>query len=454
MTADTTIQTPPPTPAALRRVADVDDLRTRASRRLPTMVFDYIDGASGDETTGRRNRADFDAVRLRPEVLVDVSTRSLATTLFGRRSALPIVIGPTGMNGAFWPRGDLVLADAAKREGIPFVMSTAATVRLDALVEAAGPLRWFQLYMLRDRGLATAFLERIASRGFEVLELTVDTAVAGRRNRDLRNGFTLPFRWTARNVADTVRHLPWALQMLRTGSPTLQLFAEILGDVPRGKTISEVMQQQISASFTWDDVGWLRSQWRGSLVLKGLSSPEHARRAIDAGVDGAVVSNHGGRQLDGADSTIRALPAFVDAAGGRLTILLDGGIRTGNDVAKALALGADAVQLGRATLFGLAAAGGPGVHHAIDILRRELDSTVALCGATSIAAMRGRATAPWSAAPSSTAPTTAPTSTAPPPWTTSPSAPSPPAPSRTVAPAVDDAAPEVARRATDGGRRR
>ena len=355
------------------------------------MVFDYIDGAAGDEATARRNRDDFDAVRLRPDVLVDVATRDLSTTLFGQRVALPIAIGPTGMNGAFWTHGDLVLARVAKDEGIPFTMSTAATVGLDTLVEAAGPLRWFQLYMLRDRGLAKAFLERIASRGFEVLELTVDTAVAGRRNRDIRNGFTLPFRWTARNFVDTARHLPWALQMLREGSPTLKLFAEVLSDVPQGRTISEVMQQQISASFTWHDIAWLREQWTGSLVLKGLSSPEHARRARTCGVDGAVVSNHGGRQLDGADSTIRALPAFVDAAAEELTVLLDGGIRTGIDVAKALALGAHGVQLGRATLFGLAAAGEAGVRHAIDILRRELDATVSLCGATTIAAMRGRA---------------------------------------------------------------
>ena len=373
------------------QVATIDDLRTLARKRLPTMVFDYIDGASGDEATARRNREDFDRIRLRPEVLVDVATRDLSTTLFGERVAMPIVIGPTGMNGAFWSRGDLVLAAAAKREGIPFVMSTAANVKLDELVAVAGPLRWFQLYMLRDRGLATAFLERIASRGFQVLELTVDTAVGGRRNRDIRNGFTLPFRWSARNVVDTARHLPWALMMLREGSPTMELFGEVLGTVPRGATISEVMQQQISASFTWSDIAWLREQWRGPLVLKGLSTPEHARLARAAGIDGVVVSNHGGRQLDGADSTVRALPAFVDAAQGALTVLIDGGIRSGNDVAKVVALGADGVQLGRATLFGLAAGGDAGVHHAIDVLRRELDITIALCGATSIAAMRGRA---------------------------------------------------------------
>ena len=384
---------------ALRQVASIDDLRLLARRRLPRMVFDYVDGAAGDEATARRNRSDFDRVRLESDVLVDVATRDLSTTLFGRRTSLPIVIGPTGMNAALWTDGDARLAAAAKAEGIPFVMSTAANSGLDALVAQAGPLRWFQLYMFRDRGLTEAFLERIAAQAFQVLELTVDTAVAGRRNRDIRNGFTLPFRWTARNFVDTARHLPWALRMLREGSPTLKLFGEVLGDVPRGATISDVMQQQINSSLTWADVDWLRERWHGTLVIKGVSSPEHARRAIATGVDGVVLSNHGGRQLDGAASTVARLPDFVDAAQQALTILIDGGIRTGIDIAKVLALGADGVQLGRATLYGLAAGGEAGVRHALDILRRELDTTVALCGATSIAGLRGKArlaTAPWS----------------------------------------------------------
>jgi (S)-mandelate dehydrogenase len=374
----------------LARAGSIGDLRTLAARRLPRMVFDYIDGAAGEETTARLNRDDFDHVLLQPDVLADVATRSLETTFFGRRAALPIIIGPTGLNGAFWPDGDLALARAAAAENIPFTMSTAATTTLDPLVAVAGPMRWFQLYMLRDRGLVKAFLERIAGSGFDVLELTVDTAVAGRRNRDIRNGFTLPFKWTPTSFIDTAVHTSWALSMLREGSPTLRLFGEVLGQVPKGATISEVMQQQISASFTWDDVAWLRAQWPGTLVLKGLSTPLHAMNARMAAVDGAVVSNHGGRQLDGAPSTIGALPAFIEAAGD-MTILIDSGFRSGVDIAKALALGAHGVQLGRATLFGLATAGEAGVRHAVDILRRELDIAMALCGATSIDALRGRA---------------------------------------------------------------
>ncbi|MDM0108532.1 alpha-hydroxy acid oxidase [Variovorax sp. J22R24] len=376
--------------ASLAHAASIEDLRLIASRKLPRMVFDYIDGASGSEATARRNRAGFDRFLLRPEILVDLSKRDPGTTLFGERVALPMVIGPTGMNGAYWAQGDLCLARAARQENIPFVMSTAATVGLDPLVQAAGPMRWFQLYMLRDRGLAQALLDRIDHAGFKVLQLTGDTAVAGRRNRDIRNGFTLPFRWSPRKLADTARRPGWAVQMLRHGSPTLQLFAEIVGNVPQGATISEVMQRQINDGFTWRDLDWLRERWPGKLVLKGVASAEHARLALAAGLEGVVVSNHGGRQLDGASSTIEQLPSVVDAAAGRLTILIDSGFRHGADIAKAIALGADAVQLGRPTLFGLAAGGEAGARHALRILAAEFDCEMALSGATRVQDLRGR----------------------------------------------------------------
>jgi (S)-mandelate dehydrogenase len=374
----------------LGSAASISDLRRLAARNLPRMVFDYIDGAAGEETTARRNRSDFDKYVLRPEILVDVSERSLGTTLFNQHVAKPLVIGPTGLNGAYWPFGDLCIARAAQAEGIPFVMSTAATVKLDAIDTAAGPLRWFQLYMLNDRELARTFLDRVSAHGFSVLQLTVDTAVGGRRNRDIRNGFTLPFRWTFRNLVDTAMHPRWAMQMLRAGSPTLELFADVLGNVPRGRTIGEVMQQQISSSVSWGDLDWLRHHWKGPLVLKGVSSGEHVRRAQDAGIDGVVVSNHGGRQLEGAPSTVEMLPPIVDAAAGRTTVLIDSGFRTGTDVAKALALGADGVQLGRSTLYGLAAAGERGVRHALRILTEELDRALALTGATNLRELRGR----------------------------------------------------------------
>lgn len=375
----------------LQQAASIGDLRELARRRLPRMVFDYIDGAAGEETTARRNLAALDEIFLTPEGLVDVSTRDVTTKLFGSEVAFPAIVGPTGLNGAFWPEGDLALARGAARAGVPFVLSTAATVRFDTLLNAAGPLRWFQLYMMRDRGLVDAFLQRIFENGFDVLQLTVDTSVSGRRNRDIRNSFTLPFRWTARNFIDSARHVKWSAAMLRSGPPMLRLFEDIAGAPPRGATISDVMQQQLSSSLTWSDLEWLRARWRGHLVIKGVSSVAQARQSMEVGSDGVVVSNHGGRQLDGTRSSIEWLPQIVDAVAGRMTVLVDSGFRTGNDIGKAIALGADGVQLGRATLYGLAAAGEVGVVHALAILKAELDRTMALCGATSIAELRGRA---------------------------------------------------------------
>ncbi len=375
---------------ALARAASIDDLRTLARRKLPRMVFDYIDGASGAESTARRNRSAFERFLLRPEILVDLSARTLETSLFGQPVAMPLVIGPTGMNGAYWAEGDLCLARAAKAANVPFVMSTAATVKLATLVAEAGPLRWFQLYMLRDRGLAQALLERVHAAGFQVLQLTVDTAVTGRRNRDVRNGFTLPFRWSGRKLIDTALRPGWAMQMLHTGSPTLQLFAEVVGRIEPGSTITEVVQRQISDAFTWRDLDWLRSCWPGKLVLKGVSEPAHVRMGLAAGIDGVVVSNHGGRQLDGTGSTIEQLPRIAEAADGRMTVLIDSGFRHGADIAKALALGADAVQIGRPALYGLAAAGEAGVHHALGILSAELEVAMALSGACNVRQLRGR----------------------------------------------------------------
>lgn len=381
----------PAAPGRLDRAACIEDLRGMARRHLPRMVFDYIDGAASEELTARRNRWAFGHCLLEQAILADVAERSVATTLFGQIHSMPVVVGPTGLNGAYWLDGDLCLARAAAAHNVPFVMSTAATTSLDRLAANAGPARWFQLYMMRDRGLVRAFLDRVAAAGFPVLQLTVDTAVAGRRNRDIHNGFTLPFRWSASKLFDCVRHPRWALQMARGGAPELTLFAEVLGAAARGGTISDVMQQQLSSAFNWRDLAWLRAHWTGKLVLKGVSRPEHVTGAIAAGVDGVVVSNHGGRQLDGAASALEQLPAVVDAAQGRLTVLVDSGFRTGTDIAKAIALGADAVQLGRATLYALAAGGEAGVRYGLRILHDELDRAMALCGAASLEQLRGRA---------------------------------------------------------------
>lgn len=374
----------------LQHVACIDDMRALARRQLPRMVFDYIDGAAGDEITARRNRVAFEDVCLAPGPLVDVSSRSLSTTLFGCQAAFPVIVGPTGLNGAFWPHGDIALARAAAAADIPFVMSTAATVRLETLTRAAGPMKWFQLYMMKDRALVEAFLQRVHASGFNVLQLTVDTSVSGRRSRDIRNSFTLPFRWTLKNFIDSALHPKWSMGMLRAGPPTLRLFEDIAGEPPPGATISDVMQQQLSSAFTWNDLGWLRERWPGQLVIKGISAAIQAQQSLDVGADGVVVSNHGGRQLDGTRASIEWLPQIVESVAGRMTVIVDSGFRTGTDIGKAIALGADAVQLGRATLYGLAVAGEVGALHVLNILKAEFDRTMALTGATSVTQLRGR----------------------------------------------------------------
>lgn len=374
----------------MKDAVEIADLRLQARRNLPAMVFDYIDGAAGSEQTARRNRSALNNVVLRQDVMVDLSSRTLATEVLGVEIAMPMIIGPTGLNGAYWHNGDFCLAQAARAANIPFVMSTVATAPLAQLLQHCGPLRWFQMYMLKDRGMAEALIERVAAAGFNVLELTVDTPIPGRRNRDVRNHFTMPFKWTWRNLIDAALHPGWAAAMLRS-PPTLRLFAEVVGEIPSGKTISEVVQQQFSSRFTWRDIDWLRSRWKGKLILKGISDSEHVRASLDLGVEGVVVSNHGGRQLDGAFSSIENLPRIVEAAASRCAVLVDSGFRTGTDIAKAIALGADAVQLGRATLYGLAAGGTLGVTHALNILAAEFDQAMALSGATSPAELRGRA---------------------------------------------------------------
>ncbi|MFA7390739.1 MAG: alpha-hydroxy acid oxidase [Pigmentiphaga sp.] len=373
--------------------ADAEDFRVRASRRLPRMVFDYIDGAAGRESTADRNLSALRKVALCPNILQDVSRVDTSCRLFGQPSRLPIVIAPTGLNGAYWHQGDLALARAAKASGIPFVMSTAACVTLDDMHRTAGPLRWFQLYMFKDKALALSLLERVWQYGFEVLELTVDTPVGGYRNRDIRNGFSLPFRWSLPKLWDVARHPRWTAQMLAGGLPTLKLFAEVVGPIPAGETITAVMNQQLSSTFDWQDLAWLRRHWPGKLVLKGVGCAAHAVAAQREGIDGVVVSNHGGRQLDGSVSSVESLPEIVQAVGGGMVILIDSGFRSGTDVAKAIALGADGVQLGRAVLYALAAGGEAAVRRMLDIMRVELHSAMAMTGSTGIAALRGKATA-------------------------------------------------------------
>ena len=360
-------------------------LREAARRRLPRAVFDFIDGGAQDECTLRANRAEFDALPLRPRVLVDVGVRDLRTTVLGRAVALPLLVAPTGLTGLATPQGELHARRAAAALGTIYCLSTNASCSIEAVAAAAPGPFWFQLYAMRDRGLTRDLVQRARAAGCDALVLTVDLVQQGRRERDLRNGFTVPPRLSLRNALDMLRHGRWVLDQLR--APRLE-FANYPSGADRGVVeLAQLIAAQFDATLTWDDLAALRDAFGGPLVLKGLLHPDDARRAVEHGVDAVIVSNHGGRQLDGACSAIAALPAIVAAVGGRAEVLLDGGVRRGADIVRALALGARAVLVGRPVLWGLAALGPRGAEHALTILRDELDHCLALLGVPAVRAL-------------------------------------------------------------------
>jgi L-lactate dehydrogenase (cytochrome) len=367
--------------SGLARAFTIDDLRRLARRRLPRAVFDFVEGGAGDEQTVVRNRAAFERLLFQPKVLVDVSKREQATVVFGNRIETPVLLSPTGMAGLCWPKGEVAAARAAHEAGTIYTLSTHSSCSIEEVAAGApGPL-WFQLYVWQNRDLTRSFVERARAAGYRALLLTVDVPVISRRERDLRNGFTVPPRLTARNVLDTVRRVGWIRRVLF--GPRLTL-ANLVGapGAPRTDivTLAGVANRQVDPSIAWGDLVWFRSLWSGPLLLKGVLTAADARRAAEHGVDGLVVSNHGGRQLDGVPATIEALPEIVDAVGERIDVLLDGGVRRGADVVRALALGARAVMVGRPYLYGLAAGGPAGVRHAIETLAREVDQVLALVG--------------------------------------------------------------------------
>jgi (S)-mandelate dehydrogenase len=381
----------------------IEDYRMLARRALPRMIFDFFDGGADSENTLAHNRAALDAKRLLASAPVDVGSRSQEVKLFGKTYAMPLIIGPTGLAGAAWPNGDVALARAAGRAAIPFVMSTAGTCTQDQVASAGDGSKWMQLYIFKNRAFSERIVDKADALGFDALEVTVDNAVAGKRLRDARNGFSLPFRWTPAKLASLVAHPHWSLRMARTGSPQLKVMAEGLG-LGKTDTIAELMQSQFDASTSWDDVARVRDRWKKPLIVKGLLDPSHVSKALAVGVDGLVISNHGGRQLDGAVAPIDVLPEFVAEASGKLTLLIDSGFRTGADIARAIALGANAVQIGRATLYALAVGGEDAVFHALNLLKTELDVAQALLGAARIEdihpeMIRQAATGPFAPSP-------------------------------------------------------
>jgi len=371
------------------RASSVEDLRRMARARLPRAVFDFIDGAACDERTLRANMADFEGVRLKPRFLRDVSGTRLDATVFGGPVGAPLIIGPTGLATMVCPDADRVLASEAAAAGIPFVLSTSSGNTLEEVAGTGPGRRWFQLYVFKDRAITEGLVARAAAAGYEALVVTVDVPVVGKRERDHRNGFTIPLSLTPRSLLDFAMHPRWCLDVVRHGVPTMRNFdaARRPGDA---MSHAALMNAQLDPSVTWDVIDWLRARWRGPILVKGILCLEDALEAAERGVDGIVVSNHGGRQLDGVSSTIRAMRDWGGEASARLPVFVDGGFRRGGDVVRALALGATSVLIGRPTLYAAAAGGAAGVRRCLRILTDEMHVTLAHLGVTSIAEVDGR----------------------------------------------------------------
>ena len=368
--------------------ASVTDYRELARRRLPRLLFDYIDGGSYAEATLRRNVADFEDLALRQRVLRDVSDISLATDLFGQPFSMPVMLAPVGMAGMYARRGEVQAAKAARAAGVPFCLSTVGVCDLDEVTSGAGVPPWFQLYMIRDRGYMAELLARAKGLGCPVLVFTVDLPVPGARYRDMRTGLfggAPSLTSGLKRAWDGITHPDWLIDVQLGGKP--HVFGNLAAAIPEAKGMAEFwpwVTKNFDPSLTWQDLDWIRSHWDGPIVIKGVLDPEDAREAVKVGADGIIVSNHGGRQLDGVLSGVRALPPIADAVGDDLTLLMDGGVRSGLDVVKALALGAKACLVGRPWAWALGARGEAGVAHVLQILRQEMTMAMALTGCTDV----------------------------------------------------------------------
>ncbi|HTQ35654.1 MAG TPA: alpha-hydroxy acid oxidase [Steroidobacteraceae bacterium] len=367
----------------MRVINSIADLRELARRRIPRAFFEYVDGGSYDEITLRRNRADLEALQFRQRVMVDVTQQNLARPILGTNASMPLAIGPTGMAGMIHGDGEILAAQAAQEFGIPFCLSTVSICSIEDVRAATRAPFWFQLYVMKDRGYTAELVDRADAAGCSALMMTVDIPVGGLRRRDAKNGLAVPPRLTLRNALDIATKPRWAWGVA-TGKR--REFGNLAAAVARmrGMTFSQWVQSQFDASVTWKDLEAIRKRWPGKLIIKGILAAEDARSALSMGADAIVVSNHGGRQLDGAQSSIGALPGVVDAVQGRCEVMLDSGIRSGQDILKAVALGANATLTGRAFLYGLGAMGRAGVTLALEIMRRELQVTLALTGCNDV----------------------------------------------------------------------
>lgn len=366
-------------------ITTIEDLRVLAQKRVPRMFYDYADSGSWTESTYRANESDFQSIKLRQRVAVNMEGRSTATKMIGQDVAMPVAIAPTGLTGMQHADGEILAARAAKAFGIPFTLSTMSICSIEDVAQGTdGHPFWFQLYVMRDRGFIERLIDRAKAANCSALVLTLDLQILGQRHKDLKNGLSAPPKLTIPNLINMATKPRWCLGML--GTPRRQ-FGNIVGHVTgvdNMGSLSEWTAKQFDPGLNWGDVEWIKKRWGGKLILKGIQDVEDARLGVDSGADALIVSNHGGRQLDGAESSIRALPAIVQEVGQRIEVHMDGGIRSGQDVLKAMALGAKGTYIGRSMLYGLGAMGGEGVTKALQIIHKELDLTMAFCGHTKI----------------------------------------------------------------------
>jgi len=363
-------------------ITTIEDLRVLAEKRVPRMFYDYADSGSWTESTYRANESDFQKIKLRQRVAVNMENRSTASTMVGQKVAMPVAIAPTGLTGMQHADGEILAARAAQKFGVPFTLSTMSICSIEDVAEHAGQGFWFQLYVMKDKGFIERLIDRAKAANCGALVLTLDLQILGQRHKDLKNGLSAPPKLTIKNMINIATKPRWALGML--GTPRRQ-FGNIVGHVTGVADMSSLSSwtaSQFDPALNWGDVEWIKKRWGGKLILKGIQDVEDARLAVQSGADALIVSNHGGRQLDGAQSSIEALPGIVDAVGQHIEVHMDGGIRSGQDVVKARALGARGVYIGRSMLYGLGAMGEAGVTKALEILHKELDLTMAFCGRT------------------------------------------------------------------------
>ncbi|MCM2293859.1 alpha-hydroxy-acid oxidizing protein [Allorhizobium sp. BGMRC 0089] len=364
----------------MRTALTIEDLKRQARRRVPKMFFDYADSGSWTESTYKANESDFSRIKLRQRVLVDMTNRSLAGTMIGEQVTMPVALSPTGLTGMQHADGEILAAEAAEAFGVPFTLSTMSICSIEDIALHTRKPFWFQLYVMKDRDFIERLIERARAAHCSALVLTLDLQILGQRHKDIRNGLSAPPKFNLNTLFQLATRPQWCLGMLNTQRRS---FGNIIGHTKSVSDLSSLASwtaEQFDPQLSWKDVAWIKEKWGGKLILKGILDEEDARMAADSGADALIVSNHGGRQLDGAPSTISMLPKIVKAVGDRIEIHLDSGIRSGQDVLKAIALGAKGTFIGRPFLYGLGAGGREGVTRALEIIRSELDTTLALCG--------------------------------------------------------------------------